>query len=367
MKAFDHISMDPLRIGILGAAGIVRNKNWQAIRCSGNCEVAAVATRDLQKTRAFITEMQAALPFPTTPQAHAGYDELLADPSIEAVYLPLPTALRKPWVLRAARAGKHVICEKPCAVNAQDLREMLDACREHRVQFMDGVMFMHSPRLGRLRALMDDPEKFGTTHRITSAFSFLAPDDFQRSNIRANSALEPLGCLGDLGWYCIRFSLWAMDWQMPLRVRGTILSDGDGPPMNFSGEMLFAGGVSAAFHCSFGASFQQWVHLSGSQGYVRVPDFVLPSADNDIAWEVNHRPVPKVETGLHLGPPTTADSQEARMFRHFAAQVRSGILEEAWFKEASLTQQVTDACFASAMSGGAWRDPAGCHGPSSTR
>jgi predicted dehydrogenase len=262
------MNMQPLRIGILGAAGIVRNRNWQAIRCSGNCEVAAVATRDLHRTHGFIREMQAAFPFPTVPKAHAGYDELLADPSIEAVYLPLPTALRKPWVLRAARAGKHVICEKPCAVDAHDLREMLDACRQNKVQFMDGVMFMHSPRLGRIRTLMDDRENFGITHRITSAFSFLASDDFHRENIRANRALEPLGCLGDLGWYCIRFSLWAMHWQMPLRVRGSVLSGGDGPPKDFSGEMVFAGGVSAAFYCSFGASFQQWAHVSGSRGYV---------------------------------------------------------------------------------------------------
>ena len=349
------MNMSPLRIGILGAAGIVRNKNWQAIRCSGNCEVAAVATRDLHRTRVFIEEMQAAFPFPTVPKAHAGYDELLDDTSIEAVYLPLPTALRKPWVLRAARDGKHVICEKPCAVNAHDLREMLDACRENKVQFMDGVMFMHSPRLERLRVLMNDRENFGATHRITSAFSFLAPDDFHRDNIRANRALEPLGCLGDLGWYCIRISLWAMEWQLPLRVRGSVLSDRNGPPLDFSGEMLFAGGVSAAFHCSFGASFQQWVHVSGSRGYVRVPDFVLPSGDNGTAWEVNYRPFPKEQTGLQLGPPTTADSQEARMFRHFATQVRSRRLENSWFTQAWLSQQVTDACHASAMNGGAWR------------
>jgi hypothetical protein len=130
--------------------------------------------------------------------------------------------------------------------------------------------------------LMVDRENFGMTHRITSAFSFLASDDFHLENIRANRALEPLGCLGDLGWYCIRFSLWAMHWQMPLRVRGSVLSGGDGPP-------------------------------------------------------------------------TTADSQETRMFRQFAKQVRSGALQESWFKEASLTQQVSDACMASALAGGAWR------------
>ena len=67
------------------------------------------------------------------------------------VYIPLPTGIRKEWVLRAARAGKHVVCEKPCAVSVRDLVEMLEACRRHRVQFMDGVMFMHSRRLELMR------------------------------------------------------------------------------------------------------------------------------------------------------------------------------------------------------------------------
>jgi predicted dehydrogenase len=72
---------------------------------------------------------------------------------VDAVYIPLPTGLRKEWVLRAAAAGKHVLCEKPCGLSLAEVREMTDACRENRVQFMDGVMFMHNPRMRRLREL----------------------------------------------------------------------------------------------------------------------------------------------------------------------------------------------------------------------
>ena len=74
---------------------------------------------------------------------------MLAAKDVDALYIPLPTGLRKEWVIRAAQAGKHIVCEKPCAINAADLREMVDACRQHRVQFMDGVMFMHSRRLDK--------------------------------------------------------------------------------------------------------------------------------------------------------------------------------------------------------------------------
>jgi predicted dehydrogenase len=102
----------------------------------------------------------------------------LASDEIEAVYIPLPTGLRKEWVLRAAAAGKHVLSEKPCAVSVADLREMIEACRKHRVQFMDGVMFMHSRRLPRLREILEDGRSVGQVRRITSAFSFLGAGDF---------------------------------------------------------------------------------------------------------------------------------------------------------------------------------------------
>ena len=139
-----------LRWGILGTAQIAR-KNWCAIRNSGNATVAAVASRSLDRSRQFIDECQADVPMDTPPGALGSYEELLASPDIEAVYIPLPTGLRKEWVIRAARAGKHILCEKPCAATTGDLREMLEACRQNHVQFLDGVMFMHSRRLPRMR------------------------------------------------------------------------------------------------------------------------------------------------------------------------------------------------------------------------
>jgi predicted dehydrogenase len=91
---------------------------------------------------------------------------------VDAVYVPLPTGLRKEWVVRAAKAGKHVVCEKPCAVNAVILEEMLSACRKNNVQFMDGVMFMHSQRLARVRETLDDGASVGQIKRIVVAIQF---------------------------------------------------------------------------------------------------------------------------------------------------------------------------------------------------
>src|ERR1700678_3452404 len=143
------------RWGILGAANIAR-KNWKAIRNAENSTLIAVASRDKTRAQKFIDECQAHTSFASAPAACGSYEELLARKDIDAVYIPLPTGIRKQWVVRAAEAGKHVLCEKPCGVTAADVRAMLDVCRQKRVQFMDGVMFMHSRRLELLRQTLDD-------------------------------------------------------------------------------------------------------------------------------------------------------------------------------------------------------------------
>ena len=110
------------RWGILGTARIAR-KNWKAIRNAGNSALVAVASRDPERARQFIEECQADVPLTPRPAACGSYQELLDRDNVDAVYLPLPTGIRKEWVLHAARAGKHVLCEKPCAVSSADLGE----------------------------------------------------------------------------------------------------------------------------------------------------------------------------------------------------------------------------------------------------
>ncbi len=350
--------MQPLRWGILSTAGIAV-KNWKAIRLSGNSVVRAVASRSLEGSRRFIAAQQADAPFAfdDEPEALGSYAELIAHPEVDAVYIPLPTALRKDWVIRAAEAGKHVLCEKPCAVSVAELDEMLDACRRNRVQFMDGVMFMHNERLARVRELLDDPARIGPLRRINSAFSFLGKGDFRSDNIRARAELEPLGCLGDLGWYCIRYALWVMRWQLPLKVAGRILTEagsrdgGPGSPLEFSGELFFEGGVSCGFYCSFLANGQQWITVSGEQAALRIADFVNTNDACEAAWEIGHERIPKDGSGMELGSETKPDSQESRMFRSFAELVRGGQVDESWPEIARKTQLVVDACLASARSG----------------
>jgi predicted dehydrogenase len=346
--------MKQLRFGIMGAADIAR-KNWKSIFHSGNSVVTAVASRDLARGRRFIKELQAEAPFKTPPVAFDSYQELLASPNVDAVYIPLPTGLRKEWVLRAAAAAKHIVCEKPCGLDAADLRIMLSACRNKRVQFMDGVMFAHNPRLDRILATLDDGKSVGRIKRIMSNFSFHLGEDRFPTNVRTDSRLEPAGCLGDVGWYCIRFALYALHGRMPREVTGRILSQRGGDrsprpvPTDFSAELIFDKDTSMAFYCSFIAQYQQWVHVSGDKGWLWVDDFVHPVKDAETTFEVNRQTV-RIKAGRGKRAETIA--QPTNMIRNFANQVFSGKLNDEWPEIAFKTQQVMDACLESARKGG---------------
>ncbi len=356
------------RWGIMGAATIAR-KNWQAIRLAENCVLTGVASRDRERAERFIAECQAVVPADRVPRALRSYEELLDSDNVDAVYIPLPTGVRHKWAIRAAEAGKHVLAEKPVGVGAAQVREMVDACRQHNVQFMDGVMFMHSQRLPAIRAVLDDGTSIGRVKRITSQFSFMAPAEFLNDNIRMNSQLEPFGCLGDLGWYNIRFALWVMKEQLPECVSGRLLDERARPdspatvPVEFSAELLFSGGVSAGFYCSFLTEIQQWANVSGTRGYLHAADFVLPHSGSTIGFDVGNTVFDvrgcdfdmeghsrHVEIQEYSN--SRVNAQETNLFRNFADLALSGQTDPSWGETSLKTQQVLDACLASARQDG---------------
>ena len=196
------MSVGNCRWGILGTAGIAR-KNWKAIRLAGNASVVAVASRNEASAQRFINECSSQVPFETCPTAIGSYEALLDRKDIDAVYIPLPTALRREWVIKAAEAGKYVLGEKPAALNALKFPKCWRLANANKVQYMDGVMFMHSQRLPMVRKILDDQNQLGQLRRMASQFSFAGDAAFCESNIRTSSELEPYGCLGDLGWYCV--------------------------------------------------------------------------------------------------------------------------------------------------------------------
>lgn len=276
-------------------------------------------------------------------------------------------------MIAAAKAGKHVLCEKPCATNAMELREMIDACEKNNVQFMDGVMYMHTQRMAKIREALDDGETVGDIKRIGMQFSFNGGQEFLDSNIRTNASLEPHGCLGDLGWYTIRFALWAKDFELPTRVSGRILNSihrdvSPAPtPLEFSGELFFEDGSSASFYNSFVTEMQQWAVISGSKGLIRVEDFVLPYqgetleysvskdcfvvTDCDFVMEKHQQNVSVSEHGN-----SHASAPETNLFRTFSNLALEGTPDSYWPEISLKTQLVLDACFDSACNDGVIRD-----------
>jgi predicted dehydrogenase len=355
------------RWGFLSTAAISR-KNWKSIALSGTGTLTVVASRDVKKAQAFIDECSAEVPFPVAPVAIGSYEELLERKDVDAVYIALPTALRKSWVIRAAEAGKHVLCEKPIAINAADAAEMIAACKINKVQFMDGVMFNHSARLPALRADLNSGT-IGDIRRVTSHFTFHGGEAFERDNIRVQSQLEPHGCLGDLGWYNLRFSLWVMGYRMPESVSAhthQTLQGSSSPapvPGEMSGTLFFENGVSANFFCSFLVENQQLASISGSHGYITLNDFVLPFYGAEVAythasnvleidncrWNMRQHATRKAVAEYASGE---ANSQEVNMIREMNHLALTRSLNDHWPDIALKTQRLLDACRESADGNG---------------
>lgn len=361
------MSSTPCRWGFLSTASIGR-KNWQAVRDAGNAVVTAVASRSGDAARAFISECQQECPFEVQPEALGSYEELIESPNVDAVYVPLPTGLRKDWVLRAARACKHVLIEKPAADSAADVEEMIAACREANVQFMDGLMYQHTSRMKKMREVIDSGA-IGEVRRITAQFSFHGGEEFAKSNIRTHSVLESMGALGDLGWYTSRFVLWAMEYEMPVSLSARMHSTMQHPdspgtvPAELSAELVFQNGASAAMHCSFVAEHCQLAMVSGTKGYLTLRDYVLPFDGSGLDFDVFNsafvangcRFTMEPRLTHHEGSEPTNNapgSQEANLFRTFSSNALAGAPDPFWPEMTLKTQRILDACLFSARNDG---------------
>eukprot|EP00045_Choanoeca_perplexa_P010525 m.107208 g.107208 ORF g.107208 m.107208 type:complete len:363 (+) comp15308_c0_seq3:4017-5105(+) len=346
-----------LRVGIMSTANIAR-KNIMAISLTTCAEVVAVASRSMEKATVYADENNVA-------KAYGSYQELLDDTAIDAVYIPLPTNMHREWVVKAAEAGKHVLCEKPAAASTSELREILDVVKANNVVWMDGVMFMHHARMQQLPEAL---ERIGGARHITSSFTFKGDAAFHANDIRCKSELEPLGCLGDLGWYNVRFCLAALNFRLPSRVAAQChLTPADRPrqPLDMDVQMVWDQGERATFHCSFEHPFCQTVKVAGSKGHLDLDDFVQarrPTATLNIVTEADCIDLQQTVVESRHTLTTEGSIQEKGMWERFTALVtddqddngdKTDPAQRAYWREASvLTQQVMDACMHSAFDAG---------------
>ncbi|KAJ3702667.1 hypothetical protein LUZ61_006372 [Rhynchospora tenuis] len=339
-----------IRFGIIGCAEIAR-KVSRAISLSPNATLVAVGSRSIDKAQKFISDN--GLPASTIPLAP--YDAVLDHPSVDAVYVPLPTSLHVTWAVAAAKKGKHVLLEKPTALCVEELDVILEACRANRVQFMDSTMWMHHPRTEKMRELISDPTRFGEVKTVDSIFTFMADEDFLQNDIRVKPDLDALGALGDAGWYCIRSILWANSYQLPRTVvalRGPIKNNA-GVIIACGAQLLWPDGRSATLNCSFLAHLTMQMTVIGTKGALHVTDFIIPYEEEKGSFTfVSDAGFTELVTGWVPVPSkheVTADlPQEARMVKEFSRLVKlikdeGKEPETKWPEITRKTQLVIDA------------------------
>jgi predicted dehydrogenase len=249
-----------LRWGVLSTADIARKKWIPGVRRAPQQrgEVVAIASRD-QASAAHAAEELG------IPRAHGSYEELLADPDVDAVYIPLPNHLHLEWTLAAARAGKHVLCEKPIALTSADAERMVEACEAAGVLLMVAFMYRIHPSWVAVRELLA-AGRIGRLQTVQSWFSYYNDDP---RNIR-NIADAGGGALMDIGCYSINLSRMLFGAE-PERVEAAILRD---PDMEIdvltSGLLVFPGGGTATFTCSTRSETDQRVHIYGTEGHISI-------------------------------------------------------------------------------------------------
>lgn len=354
-------SSECLNLVVLGAAQIF----GRSYQCFGNTgqhiRLYGVASRELERAEEFIRHHQGRYPITPAPRAYGSYEEALADPAVGAVYVPLPTRRRKTWVVAAAEAGKHVLTEKPGGGDADEVREMLAACRKAGVQFMDNTMLMHSQRRPEFESQL---RTIGNIKNIVARFSFLADEGFLAEDIRLNSDLE-LGCAGDLSWYNIRAILLARNWLMPASVRSRCIEEAGIPDSpgrvsaTFESTFQYADGCTAYEYSSFKSAFCQRLEVLGTEGQLLLDDFVLPYLDGEVAFTVS-QPVFTEDGQVERHDQRVAvsersqgqsNSQDTRLLNKFAELALSGQPDESWGQATLRTQIVLDACLESARRG----------------
>ncbi|XP_059279888.1 uncharacterized oxidoreductase At4g09670-like [Lycium ferocissimum] len=351
-------SPEPVRFGILGCANIAR-KVSRAITVAPNATISAIGSRTIEKATAFAKENN----YPSTTKIYGSYEAVLDDQEVDAVYVPLPTSLHLKWAVLAAQKKKHVLLEKPVALNVKELDVILEECELNGVQYMDATMWMHHPRTIKMKEFMSDSQRFGTLKSVHSTFTFLAPTEFLKNNIRVKPDLDALGALGDAGWYSIRAILWATDYELPKTV--TALRD---PELNEAGVILSCGaslswkdGRVATFHCSFLTNMSMDIVVSGTTGNLRVHDFVIPFQENVAPfYTVEGSKFGELLLAIYPAPSeqevSTDLSQEALMVEEFSNLVESvrgqGCKpENKWPIISRKTQLVVDAVKASIEKG----------------
>jgi len=296
--------------GVLGNATIAQRCVMPAINKSVNGTLHALGTRSPEHAGKVARENRIA-------RIYDSYDALLMDPEIDAVYIPLPNHLHRPWALNALNAGKHVLCEKPLACNAKEAREMVSAARDAGRLLMEAFMYRFHPRSRRIKQMVAEG-RIGTPCLVRSAFCFrMREKDWMDAD---NARLKPEmggGALLDVGCYSVSVARWLLGAE-PTRVQAQAVYHSGGADVHLVGSLRFGDTGLAAFEASFVSALQQTFTVIGPEGAIELPHNAFVPWEKDAVFTLRRY---EEETGQeHIIP--GADEYQL-MVEHFADTVLS--------------------------------------------
>ena len=323
--------MEPLRIGVLGAARIAEIAMVDPARTTGH-RLVAVAARDRSRARDFAGRHG-------VERVLDSYADVVADPEVEAVYNPLANGLHGPWNLAAIRAGKHVLTEKPSASNAEEAREVRDAARAAGVVFMEGFHYLYHPVTRRLHELLDSGE-LGELRAVETEMVMPPPDD---TDPRWSYELAG-GALMDVGCYAVHalrmLAPWAGGAPRLVAARGGERPDHPKVDEWLDADWEFPGGVTGTLRCGMHAPEVRFTcRLTGSRGSAFAHNFAVPHLDDRIT--VTTAAGERVE---ELGRRTSYTYQ----LEAFTAHLREGAPLPTGADDAVETMRLIDDCYRAA-------------------
>jgi predicted dehydrogenase len=265
---------EKVRWGILGTASIATRRVIPAMQRGEWTTIAAVASRQKRKAEEVAAEFN-------IPKAYGSYEDVLADPSIEAVYIPLPNHLHLEWSTKAAEAGKHVLCEKPITLNAAEARELLAVRDRVGMKISEAFMVRTHPRWLRIRELVRN-RQIGRLRAVMASVGYFNRD---LRNIR-NSAAAGGGALLDIGCYPVTLSRFLFG-EEPARVAGSIERDPETHTDVLTSAILEFPSGRCVFNCSTQLAYTQWMQLLGSDAHVHVDRPINPLTDQPSRIEID--------------------------------------------------------------------------------
>ena len=326
------MSGQKLRWGVISTANIGKYAVIPAIQASRNGEMLAVASRDLQKASGFAENLG-------IPRSYGSYDELLAAEDIDAVYIPLPNSMHVDWTVKAAKAGKHILCEKPLGLNEAECLEMDAAARENGVKLMEAFMYRFHPRTEKILEMVRSGV-VGELRLINSAFTFRLRNP---NNIRLNKELGG-GSLMDVGCYCVNV-IRTVAGAEPVKVQAFANWADSDVDSQMVGTMRFENGLLAHFDSALDLERRESVFIAGTDGYLDVPASFIPGKTDAEFMEYRGRSEKEVYTLAGV-------DEYQLMVEHFADCVLDDQPMRYPPTEAAANMRVIEALYRSARENG---------------